>query len=211
MLFGCAVTQEGLGSSSGAAFGANHFHICLKDKNSKMEGDGLEGSKCNRKLLLIGRTTVLRLFIDKDARKFYEDYEKLGAMINPTGAPELSYKEFQKTYIGWTRLKFGGLPGVTGLYEDALVPETLREFIDFSSSIETVLFAGASDLVAARTNSDGFFIIERVLCNQERDFHACIKKYPKAIFDAKTGVQLDPFLEPLKGGLTVNLTTYQHR
>lgn len=116
------------------------------------------------------------------------------------GEPAVSNEQFIAEFAGWSRLKFFGVPGVLSGYEDVLVPQRLRWRIDFPSSAATILYQGSGDLVLARTNTDGFFVVNKVLCQEGADFQSCARHYPQGIFDAISGAQVDISMKALDSG-----------
>lgn len=202
-LTGCVAMQEGPVFASAAQFGSNHWYFCHEnEENAKGELESIN-PVCNRELILIGRASAFREFEGADASEFYNDYKEFAVMISSDSAPEVSYNQFNTEFAGWTRLKFFSIPGIVGGYEDVLVPQRLRGKIDFPSSAETILYQGSGDLVAAKTNADGFFVAYKVLCQEDVNFQSCAKNYPTGFFDATTGAQVTTSMKPAAGGKTL--------
>jgi hypothetical protein len=195
--------QEGPAFAGAAQFGSNHWYLCHKNQKNTQAEVGTIAQTCNRELILIGRVSAFREFEGADASEFYQEYREFVTKIGAGAAPRVSYQQFNTEFAGWTRLKFFGVPGVIGGYEDILVPQRLRWEIDFPSSAATVLYQGSGDLVAAKTNADGFFVAYKVLCLENVNFQSCSKNYPSGVFDATTGAQLSTSMEPVEGGLAL--------
>jgi len=204
-LAGCVATLEGPGLSGSAEFGSNYWYLC--HKKQKTEENQVESivRSCNQPLILIGRASAFREFEGGDAKDFYEEYKEFVRKIHPDGTPEVSEQEFRLEYAGWSKLKFISIPAVGGAYEDVLVTRKLRWHINFPSSAATILYQGSGDLVAAATNSDGFFVAYKVLCQEEVNFEACASKYPTGVFNATTGIQLNPLMEPIEDGKSIRI------
>jgi hypothetical protein len=202
-LTGCVAMQEGPGFTGSAQFGSNHWYLCHKnEENAKGEAESI-AQVCNRELILIGRASAFREFEGVDVSEFYNDYKEFAVMIGSDSFPEVSYEKFNAEFAGWTRLKVFSIPGIFGSYEDVLVPQRLRGKIDFASSAETILYQGTGDLVAAKTNADGFFVAYKVLCEEDVNFQSCVKNHPTGVFDATTGVQVTRSMKPAEGGNTL--------
>ena len=199
LLFGCAATQEGLYVGETPKIGAEAL---VENRQPDVA----------KELILIGATSAFRPFNEANIQEYYSSYEKFSAQIHPNSPPAIDFDEFRDSFSGWTNLKYFSLPIVagfflpipTGLYEDALVPNGLSEQIKFPSSAGTILVQEAGDLLAARTNSDGFYIVKKILCKDVPGYFECAKQYEKGVFDGITGVELDSNLKKKAYGKVID-------
>jgi len=82
--------------------------------------------------------------------------------------------------------------------------------IRFPSAFGTVMVQESGDLVIAKNNEDGYFLIADVLCEDAEDFASCASKYRKGLFDATTGNELScSTLTPKKSGHRIDTSNYQ--
>jgi hypothetical protein len=160
-------------------------------------------------LILIGTVSAFRPFDKRSIEEYYSSYTEFSALVHPGSAPAIGFGEFRKSFSGWTNLKYFTVPAVTGFYEDALVPVGLTEQIKFPSSLGIVMVQEAGDLLAARTNADGFYVVESVLCKDGSAYVECAKQYKKGIFDGATGAQLYRNLERMPHGYVIDTKTFE--
>ena len=157
-------------------------------------------------LIVIGRATVLRAFGPKNTEEIYTDYVDFSTELHPEMKPIYSRTGFEEEFVGWTRLKVFDVVMAAG-YESALVPKDLNEEIQFSTFFGAS-FGDSGDLVAARINSDGHFIVDRVLCSIDEEYSSCVANYNPGLFDGLTGEQLSySTLTPKKSGMRINPAT----
>jgi hypothetical protein len=206
-ILGCVATQEGVAivGTPTTRYGSIHLYSCHKNLESSPKGSP---EKCNKQLIIIGKASAFREFESADYSKFYKHYLELANLINPEGEPSLSFEQFSQEFAGWTRLKWKEIVLAGDFYEDALVTKKLRWVIDFPSSTATILYQGEGDLVLARSNPDGFFVIESVLCREDQDSGRGNCGHPQGIFDAETGSEVDHNLEPVSGGKQIFVERY---
>ena len=180
--------------------GSHHLYKCYKGQK---KNPSRYHEKCNKQLLIIGRASAFREFDESDYSEFYRKYLELANLIHPGKEPTTSPEAFQQKFAGWTMLSWRNV-AFGNVYEDVLVPKELRWDINFPSSMATVVYAGTGDLLLARSNPDGFFIVERVLCRGRSGDCG----HPKGIFDAKTGSELDFNLDRIDGGKRILVESY---
>lgn len=75
--------------------------------------------------------------------------------------------------------------------------------------VTTFFFQSGRDLVAARTNSDGAFVIEALLCEDQPGYYECTKRYKYGLFDSRTGQKLKLDLTRANGGTWIDPETFQ--
>jgi hypothetical protein len=101
------------------------------------------------------------------------------------------------------------IPLIMGTYDVALVPNDIHAEIRFPSSFGTVMVQESGDLLAARTNRDGYFFVKQVLCKDGRGYSACAKKYQKGLFNGSTGEELTyKTLIPKESGRRIDPVSY---
>ena len=161
-------------------------------------------------LLAIGRVTVFRPFTEEEANDYYEDYVDFSTKLNPGLAPKYSEEEFASTFAGWTRLKVYESPlGMAIRFQRVLVPADLHENIQYVPVLGGQ-FGISGDLLAARMNSDGFYIVSSILCPRGEGYRDCAEKYSWGLFDARSGSQLDlSTLQPENEPKKIDPNTYE--
>jgi hypothetical protein len=199
---GCVATQEGpaIVGDAKARAGSHHLYRCYKGKKAN---PSKYHEKCNKQLLMVGTVSAFREFDEAEYLAFYRKYLELANLVHPGEESSVSLEAFRQEFAGWTMLKWKYLP-LGSLYDDALVPKKLRWHIDFPSSTATVLYQGEGDLLLARSNPDGFFVVESVLCSGKSGLCG----YQQGIFDANTGSELDHNLDPKSGGKRFAIESY---
>jgi hypothetical protein len=91
-----------------------------------------------------------------------------------------------------------------------LVPSDIQATIRFPSVFGTLMVQESGDLVVAKSNEDGYFLIVGVLCKDLEDYADCAGKYRKGLFDATTGSELScSSLEPKESGHRIDIASYQ--
>ena len=102
------------------------------------------------------------------------------------------------------------IPLVAGRYDYALVPADMQADIHFPSAFGTLMVQETGDLIVAKSNQDGYFLIADVLCEDAEGFASCASKYRKGLFDATTGKELSASsLKPKESGHRIDILNYQ--
>ncbi len=149
-------------------------------------------------VIAVGRATVFRPFSQEEADAYHSEYLEFSEELNPKLAPTYSKEEFRSTFAGWTRLKVYEAPlGMVIKYQRVLVPKELQEGIQYVPVLGGQ-FGVEGDLLAARMNTDGFFVVSSALCRKDHDYQSCADSYAWGLFDARSGEQLD--LDTLQPG-----------
>lgn len=161
-------------------------------------------------VIAVGRATVFRPFSQEDADTYYFEYVEFSEKLNPGLAPKYSKQEFLSTFAGWTKLKVYESPlGMKIGFQSVLVPVELQGDIQYVPVLGGQ-FGVNGDLLAARMNSDGFFVVSSVLCQKGRDYQRCAENYLWGLFDAISGEQLDlDTLQPDETQRQIDPTTYK--
>ena len=206
ILLGGCVSQEGV-TIVPSAKGAEHIII---QREQAIETGDRDPADVPTNIILVGTVSAFRAFDDADeANKFYEDYVDFAEELHPGGAPEYTAEEFREAIAGWTKVKFFTVPLVVGLYDYALVPVAIREDIRFPSGFGTFMVQEAGDMLAARTNDDGYFVVRELLCKDGEGYAECAENYEKGIFDGVTGEELHSTkLVPKPDGDRIDPDTY---
>ena len=102
-----------------------------------------------------------------------------------------------------------GCVRVRGQYQSALIPVDLKEQIGFTSGVGAAVANQSGDLVAGKTNVDGSFVVEAVLCKDSPGLFACAKQYERGYFDADTGLQLTRKFTPMVPGRRIDVSSYK--
>lgn len=155
------------------------------------------------RLILVGEVSSFRRFDDATKAKYYDSYEKFARAVHPGEPAAVSAEQFQQLFEGWTNLRYGPR------YDDALVPFSLRGEVGFPSPVGVFLVQSTGDLVAARSNDDGFYVVDTVLCKDDSGYSACAKQYVMGVFDAGSGVELDGELRPRNAGNAIDVGSYK--
>ncbi len=160
-------------------------------------------------LILVGTVSALREFDEEDKITEYEKYARAFEAWGTDKPPELSAADFVRTMTGWTKIKFAGVPLLGAAYCKALVSVDSVSTVDFEPSLATFMLQTSSDLVAARTNSDGAFVIDSLLCKDDQDdFAECSRRYRKGMFDADSGLKIKSKLKTDPDGPRIDPVTY---
>lgn len=83
-----------------------------------------------------------------------------------------------------------GVPLLFAGYAKALVPKSVLDEVNFEPTVATVLFQTSSDLVAAKTNTDGALEIVARLCEDKLGTSECAADFENGLYDAATGKEL---------------------
>lgn len=122
----------------------------------------------------------------------------------------MSIDEFRESMAGWVKVKYGlGAPVFGGQYQSALIPVDLKEQIGFASGVGAAVANQSGDLVAGKTNVDGSFVVDAVLCKDGPGLLACAKQYERGYFDADSGIQLTRKFTPMVPGRRIDVSSYK--
>ena len=155
------------------------------------------------RLILVGEVSSFRKFDDATSSKYYDSYVEFAHDVHPDAGATVTLEQFKEQFEGWTRLRY------SQHYRDALVPFELGGDVRFPSPAGVFWGQATGDLVAARSNADGFYIVERVLCRDDAEYSACADQYVKGVFDSSTGFELDGKLRPKNAGKTIDINSYK--
>lgn len=164
-------------------------------------------------LIVVGRVTDFQAIEYDEFESVYKgQYLAFYEKWHGDGDPALSMGQFANTIGGFTKIaawRFNGL-GLIGAQKVtyALVPNRLEDGIQVPSVVDRFFWTGTSDLVAAKTNDDGVFVIKRVLCQEGPEFDQCSKGYAKGLFEATTGTAIDEDLKPITGGPSIDIESF---
>jgi hypothetical protein len=159
-------------------------------------------------ILVIGTTGPLRTIEDKDRGSFYAAYLNASQLWHPGQPPAMDAVRFQDKLAGWASVQISGIPGIASIRLKVLVPASIAREARFASAAGSFLFGTTGDLVAAKGNGDGLLWVERILCRDDSNYHACAKAYQKGIFDENTGQELDRDRKPKPDGDLVNVSNF---
>ncbi|MES2603732.1 MAG: hypothetical protein V4603_02280 [Pseudomonadota bacterium] len=208
-LAGC-VSHEGIGLLPPTQGAEELLYDAKQTAKATAENAETDTAALPRQFILIGTVSSLRRFSERSGDRYYERYLKFVERYHPDQAPVLSREDFSQTIAGWTNLKSFTIPLVMGLYRDVLVPASLVDTIRFPSVVGVFVAQEAGDLLAAKTNADGFFVVEAVLCaDSGSEYYRCAREYEKGLFDATTGEALGMGLKPANSGQRIDLSTYK--
>ncbi|MDJ0917378.1 MAG: hypothetical protein QNJ05_06395 [Woeseiaceae bacterium] len=161
-------------------------------------------------LILIGNVSAFREFDEDDKTAEYEKYARAFEAWGIDQPPQLDAEAFAQTIRGWTKIKIVGVPLLLAAYIKALVPSETANDVEFESAVATFMLQTSSDLVAARTNADGAFVIDTLLCSDSRDrgYTNCAKRYHRGVYDADTGLRIKSKLKLDEDGPRIDPATY---
>ncbi|HEU4619459.1 MAG TPA: hypothetical protein VFV10_15585 [Gammaproteobacteria bacterium] len=215
MCAGCASSHEGAKLASAPYVDAalveygrlperpDHLH----EAHNTDSGSNITG------LIAIGTVTVLREYTQESFKAEYDDYSESFATWGSGLDPTLTFDEFSETMSGWTLVRFFQVPMLYGLYAKSLVPKSLAANVQFDTPFAAVMVGASGDLVAARTNADGAFVLTAVLCKRQPTSgfvsEQCAESYEPGIFDAATGKQLTSKLALKRHGRRIDLQTFR--
>ena len=204
---GC-VTREGIGISSDPYISTIIVdHIQLADAASDT-ASGESGAPVTG-VIAVGTVSAYREIAPNNAESEYKEYAKSFERWEVDRQPDLGLEDFSSSIRGWTRVKVFQVPMVLSTYFRVLVPREGVEDVQFEPTISTFLFQSGRDLVAARTNSDGAFVIEALLCKDQPGYYECTKRYKYGLFDSETGQKLRLDFKRADGGPWIDPETFQ--
>lgn len=207
VLTGC-VSHEGV-SLGQAPKGAEELLRPIQADEDTDETQPTQGAN-GRELILVGTVSSLRRFNERSSARFYDSYAEFVEKMRPGSAASVSLTELRETFAGWTNLKSFTVPLLMGIYRDVLIPKNIAEEIYFPAPASVFLVQEAGDLLAAKTNGDGFFVVDARLCANGTGYTRCAREYKKGLFDAKTGERLDfGSLEPEENAVRIDLQSYK--
>jgi len=202
MTVGCATSQEGV------SFGEHELGVEEIIEQRESRSDEALG-EVPVDLILIGKVSAFRPLSSKNTEEIYAEYVDFASRLNPGRPVSLSAEEFGREIAGWTKLKTFSVPMIVSNYEFALVPIGLHEKIYYPSGFGTVMVQDSGDLVAARINVDGYFLVDKILCKEQSDYSACADNYYKGLFNGATGEELDyKTLTPEDSGKQIDPASY---
>jgi len=203
-----ACSIAGCVSAEGIDVGKHEFGIEELVDDSEARSFN-RGSRSVEDLVLIGRVSAFREFSPDNIQKFYKTYVEFSDRVHPDEGPVYSESDFREQIAGWTKLKVFSIPMVAGLYEYALVPTEMHSDVRFPSFFETWMVQKPGDLVVAKSNRDAYFIIARVLCENDKAYKECAREYRGGLYDAETGHELSTkSLEQKKSGHRIDIKDY---
>lgn len=195
MMTACSVKKEGIALGSVTyEFGSIDHKRC-------------SAKSCPKEVILIGEVSAYR-DLGNDSEREYEKYQKAAKKFLATQPISMDKSQFDSSIKGWTNLQVFYIPLVIAGYTTAIILKNEEE-IHYPSTIETFLVQGTGDLVFARSNSDGVFVIEKRLCNSKFEFSKCRKRYSRGIYSAASGLELDRKFIKKKKGKKIDLRTYE--
>ena len=194
---GCAVKKEGIG------FRSNNDY-----KFMAIEPDECYSEGCPEAVIVIGNLSAYRDLSENIAEE-YSKYSEATHKFLVDKPVSLTEQEFADSVIGWTKLQFFKIPLVGAIYYRALVDNSKHLEMQFPSDAEVILLNKTGDLVAAKSNSDGIFFLERLLCSRGDVYKECKENYSRGTFDAKSGQELDLKLRKKKNGKVINIENYE--
>jgi len=202
---GC-VSQEGIGIVS-PDWGVEEI---IDQRESRKESVDESIGDVPVDLVVIGNVSAFRPLTEKNGEEIYSEYLEFSKQLNPDKPVAYSAEEFRNEVAGWTKLKYFSIPLVYGHYKIALVPNGIHSEIQFPSGFGTIMVQVAGDLVAARTNNDGYYFVRQVLCKDGQGYSTCAKNYHKGFFDGSTGEEIDrKTLTPKDSGERIDPVNYK--
>lgn len=186
LMTGCAIKKEGIMFSSSGKYQSIEFEKC-------------SSKGCPDKAVLIGNVSAHRK-LDVGFDKEYVNYSAAAKKFSPNSALSLNEENFKASVTGWTMLQIFNVPLLTATYAGVLIDNKDPFEINFPSSASVMLAQVTGDLVTAKSNSDGVFFIDKLLCDKKNDYSACKTNYARGIFNAQSGSELDrDFIEKERG------------
>ncbi len=158
-------------------------------------------------IIVIADTSVLRVYEQADYEELHQEYREYFS-AEPKREFTYTVDNLKSRFIGFVGIRTFSIPGVMGTYYYALVPRTLNE-VGYSNKVSTFLLGTAEDLVAARTDSDGLLVVEKLLCDRNKDYRTCARRFKRGVFDGESGVQLGSDYKPKKKGKTIDVNSYE--
>jgi hypothetical protein len=207
---GC-VTAEGigLGSDSYVNQGFVKYGGLPTTRESTQDAEQPESDATVTRLILVGNLSAFRDIDDSDVAEEYARYLNAYEAWESDRPPSLSLSDFSESIAGWTRVKIMGVPLLFAGYVKSLVSKDIVDIVGFEPAISTFLFQSSSDLVAARTNDDGAFVVISHLCPDTAESATCRKAYKKGLYDAATGVRIKSKLKLDENGPVIDTETFQ--
>lgn len=160
-------------------------------------------------ILVVGTLGPLRKSSTKELKAAYPAYAKNAEKWHPGHAPYLTEADFDG-FVGWTTIETYAVPGVFNVRQPALVRRSDVGATSFASTLGSAFFGTTGDLVGARSNEDGYTVIDRVLCRDaDPDYRQCASAYERGRYDANTGQALTLHLKPKPDGVQIDPVTFK--
>ena len=167
-------------------------------------------SRASTNRIIVGTASAFHAFGERYLEFYNESYVLTAKEHHPDVEASVSIDEFRKSMAGWVKVKYGlGASVFGGQYQPALIPVDLEEQIGFSSGVGAAVANQSGDLVAGKTNVDGSFVVDAVLCKDGPGFLACVKQYERGYFDADSGIQLTRKFTPMVPGRRIDVSSYR--
>lgn len=158
-------------------------------------------------VIVVGEAAALSPMAPDQRQVFYQEYAKAATRHVPGRHLALDEQRFVAEIGGWSTIETFGAAGLLRFEQQAAVRAADIGNIRFASVLGNLLGV-TGDLVAARSNSDGLLVIERVLCRKgDPDRSACAQRYAKGQFDGH-GAELNSDLNVRPGGRRIDPVDY---
>lgn len=167
------------------------------------------GTDAKPGILVVGTLGPLRKSSAEELKKAYPAYAKNAEKWHPGHASYLSEEDFDE-FGGWTTIETFAIPGVMNIRQPALVRQSDMKTMSFPSTLGSAFFGTTGDLVGARSNGDGYTVLDRVLCRDaDPGYWQCASAYERGHYDANTGQALTHELKPKEGGVQIDPATFK--
>lgn len=164
--------------------------------------------------IFVGLVKTLHSFDAQGLDELYASYIVVARETHPNAEPALSRKALADTMTGWTYLLYQDRSQLTKAWVTtagfirvplALVPTSLETQLKYGN----MWFDPWGDLVAARSNADGFPVVSEILCKDDPTYSDCARQYARGLFDADSGVELNKKCQPKIPGDKIDVSSYK--
>lgn len=212
-LAACSTTYEGLRFGVGTGHSDEYVAKQRREAAARVPAEVAQqasswAGSSRAEVIVVGEAAVLSPMAPAQRQVFYQEYAKAAAQRVPGRHLDLDEKRFVAEIGGWSTIETYGVAGLLRFEQPAAVRAADIGRIRFASVVGNLLLGATGDLVAARSNTDGLLVIERVLCREgEPDRSACAQRYAKGQFDGR-GAELDSDLKVKPGGRRIDPVNY---
>jgi hypothetical protein len=161
-------------------------------------------------VILVGTVGPLRKVNEEARRKYYPSYVKQAEQWHPNHPPYVTESDFVAQAGGWTSVETFAIPGIMNIRFPAVVRVSDMDNIGFASTFGSFVAGTTGDLIAAKSNQDGMYFVDKVLCKDAAsDYSDCAHQYQRGRFDLNSGIELDRNLKPKSDGAQIDILTFK--
>ena len=188
-----------------------HLEQNARSSSAKATVEGVVAGEVRPGAITIGNVGSLREVSADQIPEFYrKSYVASAEKWHPGIAPVMTEAEFIDKLAGYTAITTWNIPGFVARRTTAAVLKADVPLIDFPGKMSATMWGSTGDLVAARSNEDGLFIVSSVLCKESSsDYSRCAEQFVRGNFDANTGFEIERDMSQKSDGSRIDVTSYK--